>query len=125
LIKKLNKIFNQISRREEKRREERKKKKQKKQESPYGQVMLQNLHFTASNPHVTCHQINKSAKNKKKLTHTMRNTQRKENPTNTPMKETPGQTKPTAGRGSGPTSAVGLARPAPTVGLVPRRQWVW
>jgi hypothetical protein len=53
----------------------------------------------------------KCNKKKKKLTHTMKNTQRKENRQTTPTKETPGQTKPTAGRGSGPT---------PVVGLVPR-----
>jgi hypothetical protein len=61
--------------------------------------MLQNPHFTALNPHMTSHQFNKIAKNKNKLTHTMRNTQRKENP----------QTH--AGNGSGTTPAVGLARP--------------
>jgi hypothetical protein len=64
-------------------------------------------------------------KKKKKLTHTMRNTQRKESRQTTPTKETPGQTKPTVGRGSGSMLAVGLARPTPVVGLVPRRQWVW
>jgi hypothetical protein len=93
------------------------------EESPYGQVMLQNPYFTAPNPHMTSHQFNKSAK-KKKLTHTMRNTQR-ENRQTTPTKETPGQTKPTAGRGSEPTLAVGLAKPTPAVGLDPHRQWVW
>jgi hypothetical protein len=87
--------------------------------------MLQNPYFTAPNPHMTSHQFNKIAKKQNKLTHTMRNTQRKENRQTTPTKETTGQTKPTADRGSGPTLAVGLARPTPAVGLDPRWSWVW